>query len=267
MNTNQYCVLDFSLQSTVELSAPGLSERFDRDGVLVLPDFFDHHVLDGLNAAMDGYFEPRAAEALAMSGGHQQRTAKFACDVISWDPVKTKHPLFVGLRESSALREVTECLLGPGFSTPASLVMFSVGGGRGQAWHQDCPIEEEAGFNLNRLIYTRDVDPADGAIVVVPGSHRAGRIPPGGHQDPMPDEVMLCPRAGTLVMLHGHVYHRVTPNAGTRPRLSINLRAYPQNVDPDINCIGVYRNGTIDFCDHTRGPNSGVEPEAAETQS
>jgi hypothetical protein len=49
--------------------------------------------------------------------------------------------------------------------------------------------------------------------------------------------------------LHGHVYHRVTPNLNMKPRTSINLRAYPAGTDADVNCIGIYRNGDVNFCE------------------
>ena len=74
----------------------------------------------------------------------------------------------------------------------------------GQAWHQDCPPDNPSRFNLNRLFYLQDTEIDDGAVVVVPGSHRAGRISPGLPQEPIPGEVVLTPRAGTLVLLHGH---------------------------------------------------------------
>jgi ectoine hydroxylase-related dioxygenase (phytanoyl-CoA dioxygenase family) len=244
------------LERSGGLSLAEARERFEEDGFLVLPGVFSPDSLRAINAAHDEHFLPLIDEAARMAGDEAQRAARFACDVISWDPVREKHPLFTALLHDPELEAITQTLLGPGYTTPASLVMYSVGGGRGQAWHQDCPIEDGAGYNLNRLIYTRDVSMDDGAIVVVPGSHRAGRIPPGGHQDPMPGEVTLCPDAGTLVLLHGHVYHRVTPNLNRQPRVSLNFRAYPQGTDPRVNCIGVYRNGTVDFCSDQRGPNA-----------
>ena len=102
-------------------------------------------------------------------------------------------------------------------------------------------------FNLNRLFYLQDTEVDDGAVVVVPGSHRMGRISPGAPQAPIPGEVMLTPRAGTLVLLHGHIYHRVTPNVSLRPRVSVNLRAYPADVPREITRIGLYRNAAYDF--------------------
>ncbi len=57
-----------------------------------------------------------------------------------WAPLQERNPAFVALNEMSELAQVTEALLDVGYNTnPQGLVMYSVGGGRGQAWHQDCP--------------------------------------------------------------------------------------------------------------------------------
>lgn len=242
--------LDLATGEKRPLSLSGIRREFERWGVVVFPRFFAEEELLSARKAMDEYFAPLQARAMSLTSAHHGEAEKsFACDVIPWDPLKEKHPVFRNLHNHPALVEVTEAMLGAGFTAPGSLVMFSVGGGRGQAWHQDCPVEATRDFNLNRLIYTGDVSVEDGAIVVVPGSHRMGRIPPGGHQDPMDGEVVLTPKAGTLVFLHGHVYHRVTPNLNRKPRVSVNFRAFCAGTSPDVTCIGVYRNGTVNFCD------------------
>ena len=229
------------------VNAGELKRLFDQEGVIVFPAFYDKE-LDAVNREMEQFFAPYQAEADAKSGV-SEGASKHGCDVIPWNPLETNNEVFRALRDGEKLVETTSAVLGQGFTAPSSLVMFCVGGGRGQAWHQDCPAGEGEGYNLNRLIYTEDVDRQAGSIVFVPGSHRTGRIPPGGHQDPMPNEVVLEPRAGTLVFLHGHVFHRVTPNLYLKPRISVNFRAYPKGVDPDVNCIGVYRNEEVYFCD------------------
>ncbi|WP_404425406.1 phytanoyl-CoA dioxygenase family protein [Nibricoccus sp. IMCC34717] len=251
MNAPTHRILPVSGGPSVEADLARLQAEFDATGCLVLPGFLAPHELQPIQAELDAYYAPIEKQALALSAGHKGETAKFACDVVPWDPVKDGNTTLTQLWHHDRLATVTECVLGPGFLAPSSLVMFSVGGGRGQAWHQDCPSDASADFNLNRLFYTEDVSLEEGAIVVVPGSHRWGRIPPGGHQDPMVGEIALTPRAGTLVLLHGHVYHRVTPNLTPKRRISVNYRAYPAGVSPDVNCIGVYRNGTVNFCDHT----------------
>ena len=45
----------------------------------------------------------------------------------------------------------------------------------GKAWHQDCDPSNSNIFNLNRLIYTMDINKISGGEVeLIPGSHKAG---------------------------------------------------------------------------------------------
>ena len=242
-----------------------LRQRFDRDGVVVLPDFLNESELVPIRHELDAYYAPLAPRVETIHNGKGE-LGKYACDVIAWHALRENNEVFQALASQSRLAEITEITLGGGFSASDGMAMYSIGGGRGQAWHQDCPPGDNQGFNLNRLFYTDDVSLDDGAIVVVPGSHRFGRIPPGGHQDPMEGELVLTPRAGTLVLLHGHVYHRVTPNLNMKPRVSVNFRAFPAGVSKDVNCIGVYRNGSVNFCDKPK-MHDGTPAEMPMTQA
>jgi ectoine hydroxylase len=245
-----FAALDTPTLQAVQLDPHEVRQRFETWGAIVLPGFFSKEELSPVNKEMRRHFAKYEKGSLQFTSAHARKNENaFDCDVIPWEPLREENGIFRALHENEKLHRVTEAALGSGYTAPGSLVMFSVGGGRGQAWHQDCPSSDSTGYNLNRLIYTEDVDLEDGAIVFVPGSHRAGRIPPGGHQEPMVGEITLTPRAGTLVLLHGHVYHRVTPNRNLKPRTSINFRAFPEGVSPDVTCIGVYRNGDVNFCD------------------
>lgn len=74
---------------------------------------------------------------------------------------------------------VIEDFFEPWYSLYA-MCMFSKDGTIGQAWHVDCPPQDPAVFNLNRLVYTEDILPEfGGEIVVVPGSHRCGHLSVG----------------------------------------------------------------------------------------
>lgn len=240
-------ILDPLAGETRLATAAEIAAEFHRTGVVVFPGFFDANDLAPVNRELCAHHA-----TLTPTVGHA--AAEFACDIVPWDPCREGNRTFQRFRDSERLRLVTDAALGPGWTAPGSLVMYSVAGGRGQAWHQDCPADrgDARAFNLNRLIYTEDVALADGAIVFVPGSHRAGRIPPGDHQEPMAGEVTLEPRAGTLVFLHGHVFHRVTPNRNHKPRVSVNFRAFPAGTPPSVTCIGVYRNGSVNFCDQPK---------------
>jgi ectoine hydroxylase len=57
------------------------------------------------------------------------------------------------------------------------MTMFSKKGTKGQAWHQDCPPDDNQKFNLNRLVYTMDIDDQVGQkVLVMPDSHRYAEL-------------------------------------------------------------------------------------------
>ncbi len=247
-----FLTLNLVTRKECMLEASALQEAFHRSGVLVFPRFYTADELNPTRTEMDTYYAGILAKAKSMMVSRRSGQEDFACDVVPWHPIEEDNQAFLEFVRHRRLAQVTEIVLGPGYVDGASLVMFSVGGGQGQAWHQDCPPETLKDFNLNRLVYPADVLLEDGAIVVVPGSHKKGRIPAGGHQDFMDGEVVLTPDAGTLVFLSGHVFHRVTPNLTPRPRVSVNFRAFPAGTSPDVTCIGIYRNGTVNFCDKAK---------------
>ena len=234
---------------TEGVDARDLFHTFEQFGVVIMERFFTDEELAEVRGEMATFYRPYLDAFQARAHADIHKGAAFHTDIIPWDPIEQGVESFKNLANHAKLKKVTDILLGKGFTAPGSLVMYSVPGGRGQAWHQDCPAEATGAFNLNRLIYTEDVAEEDGGIVFVPRSQEYGNIPEGGHQDPIAGEVAMNPARGTVIFLHGHVYHRVKPNQGQKPRVSVNFRAFPDGVDPQVNCIGVYRNGRVNFCD------------------
>jgi hypothetical protein len=185
--------------------------------------------------------------------------SKSKTEVIPWFPQNPDLPEydpalaapFDQLEEDSRLRELTQALLGDGWSPLYSMVMFSKQGTAGQAWHQDCPPDDPRQYNLNRLVYTRNLS-ADigGQTVVMPGSHRRGELPAGEPHEDLEGQVVLRPGMGTLVLLHGHTWHRVLPITGEF-RFSANYRACPAGTPEDITDICVYRNMRYSFASNS----------------
>jgi ectoine hydroxylase-related dioxygenase (phytanoyl-CoA dioxygenase family) len=63
----------------------------------------------------------------------------------------------------------------------------------------------------------------NGALRVVPGSHRGGRRPEAVLEYPRrphPDEVLVTGCAGDLVIMNSHLWHGGTANRTDRPRLA-----------------------------------------------
>ena len=231
-----------------------LKNEFWEQGYLVLDDFFDAGLMDRMDAAIRQYFgdEPEFWH-------EEEFLRKSATEVIPWFPQNPelseydagKAEPFDELETDKRLSRLTRSVLGEGWSALYCMVMFSRRGTAGQAWHQDCSPDVPDRHNLNRLVYTRDLSAeVGGQTVVVPGSHRRGVLPVGEPHEDLEGQVVLTPRKGTLVLLHGHTWHRVLPVTGGN-RFSTNYRACPAGTPADITDICVYRNMRYSFASNS----------------
>ncbi|MEK9984451.1 MAG: phytanoyl-CoA dioxygenase family protein [Opitutae bacterium] len=165
-------------------------------------------------------------------------------EVVPWFPQREGgSAIFDEIESNVLLNSLTEEILGEGWQSDYSMVMFSAKNTSGQAWHQDCTPSDHRLFNLNRLIYSHDLDEKTGGYTaVVPGSHKLGLLPAGDPLTAPSDRVVtLKPKRGDLLMLHGHTWHRVLPTNQMR-RHSINYRSVGRGVPKDLTDICVYRN-------------------------
>jgi hypothetical protein len=225
-------------QSTIK----ALSEQFWEDGYLVIEDFFSQEVMTQCQETIMEHY------GLTPEFTHDENFIKAAkTEVIPWFPQREGVALFDSLEASTDFQIVTKALLKAQWQAQYCMVMFSKKGTSGQAWHQDCPPEDPSRFNLNRLVYTMDVTPdTGGEVYILPKSHKWGALTKGDVFEDFPDQVKLTPRKGTLVLLHGHCWHRIGSIKGEY-RVSTNFRAAPKGVPDDITDICVYRNMRYQF--------------------
>lgn len=220
----------------------GLAERFWDEGYLVLDGFFDADLMDELDGLIVGHFG-----ANPDFWHTEEFLDKSKTEVIPWFPQNDGPSAFDAIDELEPLAALTHEVLGADWKALYCMAMFSKQGTVGQAWHQDCSPDTSDKFNLNRLVYTRDIDAETGGqTVVVPGTHRRGELPPGDPWADIEGQVVLEPQKGTLVLLHGHTWHRVLPVTGSF-RFSTNYRAMPEGAPDDITDICVYRNMRYSF--------------------
>mgnify|MGYP005987722709 CR=1 FL=1 len=220
-----------------------LAEQFYQDGYLVIENFFDAVLMGKYNRRILEHFG-KTPEFLH----NNEFLSKASTEVIPWFPQREGELMFDEVEQNEKLNALTQAILGNNWYSQYSMVMFSKQGTKGQAWHQDCPPEIPEQFNMNRLVYTMDInDDTGGLTKVVPGSHRLGLLPAGDNTvQAFDNEVTLRPKAGTLVLLHGHCWHKVTKVTGSY-RVSTNYRSAPQGTPENITDICVYSNMRYQF--------------------
>jgi ectoine hydroxylase len=219
-----------------------LSHTFWQQGYVVVEGFFSAKLMDSLQSVILGHYglNPRYEHEAAF-------LSKSATEVIPWFPQRCGEHAFDEIEHCFDMKTLTEAILGKDWKALYCMSMFSKGGSKGQAWHQDCLPDNPQQFNLNRLVYTMDIDDqVGGEVVVMPGSHLQGTLPTGKVNEDFSGQIILTPKKGTLVIIHGHTWHRVLPIKGAY-RLSTNFRAVPRNTSEDITDICVYRNMLYQF--------------------
>ena len=219
-----------------------LKAAFDTDGYVVIENFFDDIVMDHLDGLIRTYYGENPD-----FWHNDEFLSKAKTEVVPWFPQREGVKDFDVIENDDRLKALSKAILGPGWQAQYCMVMFSKQGTAGQAWHQDCPPDDPAQHNLNRLVYTSDItDMIGGQTVVIPGSHKRGTLTVGDPLEEFDDQVVLRPKKGTLVLLHGHTWHRVLPITGGY-RFSTNFRSAPEGTPDDITDVCVYRNMRYQF--------------------
>lgn len=223
-----------------------LANTFWQQGYIVLEDFFEPALMQESQTRIMDHFGEKPEFT------HDETfISKSQVEVVPWFPQREGHEFFDIIENHADFKALTQAILGEGWGSQYCMVMFSKKGTKGQAWHQDCPPEDNTQFNLNRLVYTMDVtDELGGQVYIRPGTHKQGALTQGELFEDFEDQVVLRPKKGTLVLLHGHCWHRIGEIQGDY-RVSTNYRAAPDGVPEDITDICVYRNMRYQFSTST----------------
>ena len=96
-----------------------------------------------------------------------------------------------------------------------------------QGIHADWANAVEPGdyFVCNSIWLLSDFSPENGATRVVPGSHRGRQHPRDVLEDPkapVPNELIITEKAGTVVIFNAHTWHGGTLNSTNKPRYGLH---------------------------------------------
>ncbi len=218
-----------------------IQNTFWKNGYVIIEKFFDDTLMDKYNTKILNHYDQSSKSELT-----DEFVTKSSVEVIPWFPYRDGEGGFDDIDKNDEFNRITDAILNDGWENLYCMMMYSKTGSNGQAWHQDCPSDNAAKFNLNRLVYTHDItDKTGGEIVIMPNSHLAGVIPVGLPHEDLPEQLTFQPKKGTVIFLHGHCYHKVKPVRADR--ISTNFRAIPKGTPQDITDICVYRNMMYKF--------------------
>jgi ectoine hydroxylase-related dioxygenase (phytanoyl-CoA dioxygenase family) len=185
--------------------------RLIEDGYLVLENLFAGDALERLRTAM---LDVAAQEDHTVRSGRE------------WGGVflrhlMDKHEAFLDLFRLEPCLSLARATLGPQVQVlpMTGRIAWPDADGQATPWHlhqRVVPSPRPAFFSLphvlDALIYLDDLDEKSGPVCVVPGSHRwEGREFPGGPHDDIEGQVSLKVPAGSVVMIHGNLWHRGLP--------------------------------------------------------
>ena len=218
------------------------AEQFWENGFVIIENFFSDDVMNEANEIILNHFgnNPKWEHT-------DEFIQKSAVEVVPWFPYIEGNTKLDIIDKDKKLNVITDAILKDGWKNLYCMAMFSKQGSKGQAWHQDCPPENKLLYNLNRLVYTHEInEDTGGQIVIYPQTHRSGVLPAGIPDADIDGQLEYSPKKGTLIFLHGHCWHRVLP-VKSAYRISTNFRAIPLGTPEDITDICVYRNMRYKF--------------------
>jgi hypothetical protein len=135
-----------------------------------------------------------------------------------------KGRIFEKAIENPVVLKSVEAVLGPDFK----LSSFNVRSANpqsncGQPLHADSgALADEKGYWVcNSVWMLDDFTESNGALRVVPGSHRWGRLPAPGEQ--ADGELLVTGKAGTVVVMNAHMWHGGTDNRTNHPRRAMHV--------------------------------------------
>lgn len=218
-----------------------IAQEFWENGYVIFDKFFPDDLMDEYNQKILDHFENDPESEL-----NDEFESKSKVQVTPWFPYREDKPYFDEVDKDEQFNKITSAILKDGWENLYCMMMHSKAGTIGQAWHQDCPSDDKTKFNINRLVYTHDItDETGGKIVVFPKTHKLGELTIGDPHEDLEGQIVYKPKKGTVIFLHGHCWHRVTP--AKQDRVSSNFRAVPKGTPEDITDVCVYRNMRYQF--------------------
>ena len=191
-------------------------QQLDELGYLIVPGFLSPREVEGFRARIEELFAEEGEQAGAEF--KQEPSTRRLANVVD------KGELFEKVIETPFILECMEAVLGSDFKLSSLNVRSANPNSNcGQPLHVDGGmLPDERGYSVcNSAWMLDDFTNDNGALRVVPGTHRSGRLPETGAK--IPGETLVTGSAGTVVIMNAHVWHGGTDNRTDRPRRAMHV--------------------------------------------
>ena len=199
---------------------PEEQDRLDRDGYLVLENFIGERLLKALRE--------RIGQLFLMEGERAGAEFKQEEQTLRLANLVDKGEIFEQVIAVPEILERIGHILGPEFKL-SSLNVRSANPHSTwvQPLHADMgALPDEKGYWVANTVWMMDdFTTENGAIRMIPGSQKWGRLPQDVLPDPMaphPQEILLTGEAGTVVVMNAHMWHGGTANRTGKPRCAMH---------------------------------------------
>jgi ectoine hydroxylase-related dioxygenase (phytanoyl-CoA dioxygenase family) len=197
-----------------------MKSQLPSDGYVVLEDYMDAMLLARMQSRVEELFAEEGDAA--GSEFRREENARRLANLVD------KGEVFREAILHPRILELVGSVLGPQFKL-SSLNARSANpqSASVQPFHIDMGLLPDSKGNAvcNCVWMLDDFTAENGALRVIPGSHRWGRKPQDVLADPYathPDEILVTGRAGTVVVMNAHAWHGGTANRTPRERRALH---------------------------------------------
>lgn len=188
-------------------------EELREQGYTILEDYLPATAVDALTSRCEELWEQEGLQA--GSEFRQEPGSRRLANVVD------KGQVFEQVWADAHILSLVGVVLGPKFKL-SSLNARSANpnSNSAQPLHADMgAIEDSHGFWVcNTVWLLDDFTPTNGALRVVPGSHKLGRLP----NEPCPEGVLVTAPRGAVVVMNAHMWHGGTENRTASPRRALH---------------------------------------------
>jgi ectoine hydroxylase-related dioxygenase (phytanoyl-CoA dioxygenase family) len=199
--------------------AENLEQRLDELGYVVLEDAMAPERLEALRRRVTELYELEADRAGAEF--KQEPGCLRLANLVD------KGAVFEAVIADAEVLVCVRHVLGPQLKLSSLNARTALPGSASQPLHVDMgAIPDEHGYWVCNCVWMLDeFTPDNGALRVVPGSHRFGQRPEDVMADPAaphPDEMLITGRAGSIIVINAHVWHGGLANRTAASRTAVH---------------------------------------------